>query len=251
VILRDCGFWEEALVLDDPGLLERCVSLVVSSAVLTAVEPAYPARWSGLPFSPPALWASSSFAPSRWIGIVGTRNPSPALARTARQVAAASVSLGYGVVSGGAVGVDTIALAAAVRAGGSALAVLPRGLSRARGMRGVAAISACPSEADFDTQRAMQRNAWIYSASDLCLVIGPRFRQGGTWHGAVAALRTRHDRVGVLDLGDDATRSLIHLGGTGFTIDGPAEDVLRRMLADAAERSLFPRVSEAGSAYLS
>ncbi|MBV6458462.1 MAG: hypothetical protein HONBIEJF_01590 [Fimbriimonadaceae bacterium] len=250
-ILRDSGFWEEALCLDDIQLVARALTLVKSGAALTAAGRAYPLRWTGLSTAPPAIWSSGPVRPATWIGIVGTRTPSPALARAARGLATAASALGFGVVSGGAIGIDRIALSSAARMGGPTLAILPRGLDGSPRSRGVVNVSACSHSAEFDTQRAMQRNAWIFAAAEITMVLGPRFRQGGTWHGAVAALRSGRSAVAVLDLADDATRALINLGATGFALDRPAEDVLADLLAQASTRCLFSAVGEARVAFLS
>jgi len=65
-----------------------------------------------------------------WLGLVGTRAADDKALEAARELAAAAVSAGYGVVSGGAMGVDAAGHGAALAAGGATLAVLAGGVDR-------------------------------------------------------------------------------------------------------------------------
>jgi predicted Rossmann fold nucleotide-binding protein DprA/Smf involved in DNA uptake len=53
-----------------------------------------------------------------------------------------------------------------------------------------------PSE-PFATRNAMERNAAIFAAACAAVVVQPRLGQGGTWHGANAALRRRETPLAV------------------------------------------------------
>lgn len=252
-ILRDVGLWEEALCLTDDALLARSGRLVASGAVVVGSDPFYPVGWRKAT-GPAALWSSgpAPFACGRsWIGIVGTRRPPPELVRAARRLGAAAVQFGFGVLSGGAIGIDQLALRAACDAGGPSLAIIPSGLARSGTLARIPAVSACPPTSRFEAARAMQRNAWIYAASRLCIVLGPRLAQGGTWHGAIRALRNRLTTVAVLDTGDSATSALLACGALGFRLSD-ADDalkVLESLLDRTVPLGLFGRVSEQAVAY--
>ncbi|MCU0316028.1 MAG: hypothetical protein MUC92_05505 [Fimbriimonadaceae bacterium] len=81
--------------------------------------------------------------------------------------------------------------------------------------QGVVALSLCCPTSGFSTSQAMERNSLIYALSQVTFVIEPRFRQGGTWHGAVEALRKLRSVLLVAGEGQGAT-GLSHLGATVF-----------------------------------
>ena len=58
-------------------------------------------------------------------------------------------------------------------------------------------ISVCSPDEPFSTARAMERNQLIYAFGDLTVVHSARFKTGGSWHGAIKALR-QHLPVAVL-----------------------------------------------------
>lgn len=58
----------------------------------------------------------------------------------------------------------------------------------------------------------MERNSLIYLAGEYAVAIGARFGEGGTWHGAVTALRKRLTEVRVPQDGSRASQALINLG---------------------------------------
>ena len=67
--------------------------------------------------------------PKKAVAVVGTRRMSAYGARMSAQIAGTAAAMGYTVVSGLALGVDTVAHNAAVRAGGITVAVLGAGLA--------------------------------------------------------------------------------------------------------------------------
>ena len=83
----------------------------------------------------------------------------------------------------------------------------------------------------------MERNALIYAFGRRALVVRPRWRQGGTWHGAVDALRRRLGALGVY--GDDRAASALE--GLGARLLTCPDDV-RTFLAQpipVSQPSLF------------
>jgi DNA processing protein len=110
------------------------------------------------------------------------------------------------LVSGGAKGVDQLAMNAAAEAGGTVVGVLAEGLDRRLRQpdvrRGIARDEVCllspykPS-AGFSVANAMARNKVIYALARVTLVVAADAEQGGTWEGAVEALRRGFGAVSV------------------------------------------------------
>jgi predicted Rossmann fold nucleotide-binding protein DprA/Smf involved in DNA uptake len=134
------------------------------------------------------------------LGIVGSRAVSEGGSQIAREAALAAVKAGLGVISGGAKGVDRLAMNAAVDAGGQVVGVLAESLLRtARDpevRRAVNDSQLClcspyKPTAGFSVANAMGRNKLIYAMSTATLVVECQEGSGGTWAGAVEALRRR------------------------------------------------------------
>lgn len=122
--------------------------------------------------------------------------------RVAHRVAAAGVPL----VSGGAKGVDRISMGAAYEAGGAVVGVLADSLqaaiSRRDNREAMLDGRAClctpyGPDARFTAGMAMGRNKIIYGLSSVTLVVASADGEGGTWSGAVEALRRGYGRVAV------------------------------------------------------
>jgi len=93
----------------------------------------YPPRLAALDNPPPVLFVKGSSAclsRTRTITIVGTRNPTDYGANRAAAITERFVAHGFTVVSGLALGCDTSAHRACLRAGGKTVAVLGHGLLR-------------------------------------------------------------------------------------------------------------------------
>jgi predicted Rossmann fold nucleotide-binding protein DprA/Smf involved in DNA uptake len=152
--------------------------------------------------APPLLYAVGDPALLRadLLGVVGSRDVGQAGADMAREAAAAAVAHGCGVISGGAKGVDRLAMAGALDAGGSAVGVLADSLLRltreSEVRRAVSDGRLClcspyKPTAGFTIANAMGRNKIIYALSKATLVVAAESEKGGTWAGAVEALRRR------------------------------------------------------------
>lgn len=235
--LRAQGFWEEAMVLDDPMLLEEAQRLVDARLVLTAADDQYPRRWMERlsHVAPPALWLQGSMANAALVGIVGSRQIEPQVREFAYRVGADAVRLGYAVVSGGAFGCDLAGEQGAIDAGGQVVEILPHGIDQFD-RHDRCGLSVCAPDEIFSTASAMERNALIYAASERTVVVEARFKQGGTWIGAAEAIRRRLCPLIVRDDGSQASRALIGLGAT--PIADPTQ--LAVALADpAVQQDLF------------
>ncbi|MGZ8515445.1 MAG: DNA-processing protein DprA [Candidatus Limnocylindrales bacterium] len=151
-------------------------------------------------WAPPVLFGSgpASLLGGGGIAIVGSREADDdALAFTARLAGAAAAG-GSSVVSGGARGIDVTAMRAAFEAGGSVVGLVPEGVERRlreastrSAVAGGQAVIVSPyhPSAAFSAGAAMGRNKLIYALSDVAVVVSSADGSGGTWTGAVEALK--------------------------------------------------------------
>ena len=165
----------------------------------TAAYPAKLARHLG-PAAPAVLFVAGevSVLQEPCVAMVGSRQPSQAVERSARGLAASLAGSGLTVVSGGAVGTDTVAHQAAMGAG--ATAVVPAcGLGRFV-WRGIAHEDLCagrwcvvgqfPPQEGWKSHYALMRNRTIVAAGDAVAAFDPR-ETGGTWNSCMHALGMR------------------------------------------------------------
>lgn len=138
-------------------------------------------------------------------------------------------------------GCDRAALSASVDVGGSSTVLAPFGSAQFPKYPPDRQtwLSICPPGETFSRARAMERNALIYAAGEATVIGQSKFRRGGTWHGAVAALRSRSGRLLIRrpsksDSEDTklAARALVALGAS--YLDSPA-NLAERLSAPAAD----------------
>lgn len=148
------------------------------------------------------------------------------------------------VVSGGARGVDEVALSAAFDEGGRVVAVLPDGLARAavaakyrQGLREERLVLVSPyaPHAPFSIGNAMGRNRLIYAFADAALVVSSALRSGGTWAGAEEELSRERARPVFVRRAQPpiaGNEALLELGATVFP-DSRWASSIRSVLADS------------------
>lgn len=226
-VLRRAGFWAEALVLETPGRVAWAESELAKARVLTAASPAYPSRWLGLGASgPSALYCRGEMPSAPFVGVVGSRRLTVEDRRFAEAVAEEATSAGYSLVSGGAIGADRAAARGVSTVGGGVVEVFPCGLSVAPRLAGACGLSLCAPDEPFSGRRAMERNGLIYALADGTVIVRSRFREGGTWHGAVGALRRRSRLFVRPEEGCPAAQALLALGAEPLAC---ASDLARRL----------------------
>lgn len=170
--------------------------------ILTRASKEYPVplkRKVGLARPPVLIGAGNASLLERGgVAIVGSRSIGPDEESFAREVARAAAAEGQNVVSGGARGVDEIAMMSALEAGGTSLGVMANGLWaaalsgkwRPHLMRGdLCLVSSYHPEVGFIVGNAMGRNQYVYSLADCGVVVRCDEGKGGTWAGAKEALR--------------------------------------------------------------
>lgn len=209
--------------------IERLESLGIWA--MTRADQGYPVRLlERLKDSAPVVLFGSGGAGlpgKRGLAVVGSRNVDDSGKAFAQFIGSACASSRLVVYSGGARGVDAITMGAALEAGGSAVGVLSDSLERAVRTPDTRSALACghlalitpylPS-AGFTVGMAMGRNKLIYALSDWALVIASEAEKGGTWSGALEALKSCWAPLFAL-AGDDApegNKRLIKLGAQPF-----------------------------------
>ncbi|MDQ2987049.1 MAG: DNA-protecting protein DprA [Armatimonadota bacterium] len=235
--LRAIGHGQAASLLENQGLLEGAARLIGARAG-EGWEPVLPnAHPPGLRLcpggaAPPLLWAYGySLAFQRpAVGIVGSRNLAPNEARFAADAGEVCAKIGMPVFSGGAAGADSFGAIGAARAGGAAAHFLPGGSGSPFGP--VSLLTTNPDAPPFDRIEALTRNKWIYASSEATIVVASRFGEGGSWVGAIAAMRGRLGRIIAYapsrpSAGNEA---LIKLGAEPVSCAAALRDVLSRSL---------------------
>lgn len=162
--------------------------------------------------------------------VVGSRNIDEAGAAFAREVGAKAVAAKLPVVSGGARGTDRIAMQAALEAGGLAFGALADSLERTARQPDVrefvsdgrlVLLTPYAPTAGFSVGSAMGRNKLIYGLAEFAVVVSSDHQTGGTWAGAVEALKANWCPVLARD-GEGVPRGnkeLLKLGAVALSVD--------------------------------
>jgi len=209
--------------------LERLAQLGIW--LLTLADEGYPTRWRQRlgPGAPPVLFGAGEMAllEAGGLAVVGSRNVDEAGREFTQEIAHCCARCGLTVVSGGARGVDSAAMSAAVEAGGTAVGVLAHALESALREPKVwqavaegemALITSYHPGTPFSAGIAMARNKLIYALADYALVVASDLRKGGTWAGASEALRKQLAPLFVRDGPEvpPGNRELLAQGGIPF-----------------------------------
>jgi predicted Rossmann fold nucleotide-binding protein DprA/Smf involved in DNA uptake len=235
--LRAAGFTMEASALGAANVLGRAEQLVTRGIAVSIENEQLPLGWRSR-CRVPALWKQGELPPGGgWVGVVGVRTPTTEDATFAREIGREAACRGFGIISGGAKGCDALAQNSASSAGGPVLELVPFGLDWTEGWVHTAAdcrLSVCAPTEGFSRQTAMERNALIYSGATLTVVVRARYREGGTWHGAVNALRRRLGAVAVHPQPEDtASRVLMTLGAAALATSADLSATVERATEDA------------------
>lgn len=187
------------------------------------------------------------------LAIVGSRDVDADGEQFTGEVARLCAEQKVAVVSGGARGVDQIAIFGALEAGGRAIVALPEGLAKAalaskyrEGLRDerVVLVSPYVPDAGFSVGNAMGRNKLIYALADASLIVATSLRKGGTWAGAEEELKRDQPRpvyVRVEGSVPKGNQVLMELGAQPFPEPAGALGALlvpghsEAMVADAPE----------------
>jgi DNA processing protein len=199
---------------------ERGVRLV------TWNDAAYPSRLRQIPDAPPTLFIASAldappFEHARCAAIVGTRQPSPASIEQAQALAFQLCMNGWHIVSGLALGIDTLAHIGALAVpegvtmavlGGGVLNIYPpgnRALAQAIHKRGVLLSEHAPY-ANPKPPYLVARNRIMSGICDVVIVVETSV-SGGAMHAARRALEQGR-RVYAVENGASGNRALLDEG---------------------------------------
>ncbi|MCC7355177.1 MAG: DNA-protecting protein DprA, partial [Anaerolineae bacterium] len=209
--------------------LERLASFGIQ--VLTHADEDYPARYrQRLQESAPALLfytGEKELLGQPGIAVVGSRHLDEAGRACAELVGNACGISGLILYSGGAKGVDTISMNAALQARGSAVGILADSLEKAirdpatraaLKQRDLCLATPYSPNAPFSVGMAMGRNRLIYALADYAIVVASDAEKGGTWAGATETLKAKWVPVFVLDhpAMPEGNRLLLQKGGLRF-----------------------------------
>jgi predicted Rossmann fold nucleotide-binding protein DprA/Smf involved in DNA uptake len=159
--------------------------------------------------------------------VVGSRNLDQAGQECAEFVGNACGLSGLVLYSGGARGVDTLSMNAALQARGSAVGILADSLEKAAKdqsnrsplSRGdLCLVTPYSPNAGFTVGAAMGRNRLIYCLADYAIVVASEVEKGGTWAGATEALKAGWLPIFVLEHPNmpDGNRQLLQRGAQPF-----------------------------------
>lgn len=190
--------------------LERLTSLGIQ--VMTRIDKEYPERYRHrLRESAPTVLfyaGEKDLLGQPGIAVVGSRHLDEAGKESAEFIGNSCGISGLVLYSGGAKGVDTLSMNAALVSRGTAVGILADSLERAiRNPENRAAISQknlclitpySPS-APFSVGTAMGRNKLIYTLADFAIVVASEAEKGGTWTGATETLKSKWIPLFVLD----------------------------------------------------
>ena len=131
------------------------------------------------------------------VGYVGSRDINDESAEFAVRTLSKTISRGFGVVSGGAKGVDNIAERESLMNKAPIIEFLSDSMLRRLRLASVVRamqdglllmLSVAKPDAGFNAGMAMMRNKYIYAQSEAAVVIKSDYKKGGTWTGAVENL---------------------------------------------------------------
>ncbi|MHB1355001.1 MAG: DNA-processing protein DprA [Anaerolineae bacterium] len=209
--------------------LERMASLGIHA--LTRADAEYPARYrQRLKESAPSVlfYAGERLLLGQpGIAVVGSRQLDEAGQSCADFVGNTCAMSSLILYSGGARGVDTISMNAALRARGQVVGILADSLEKAvrepdvraaLGRGDLCLATPFSPNAPFSVGTAMGRNKLIYTLADYAIVVASDMEKGGTWAGASEALRARWIPIFVLDHPSmpEGNKGLLQKGALSF-----------------------------------
>lgn len=166
-----------------------------------------------------------------YIGIVGARKTSEKELQDTKRIGTNISVNNYGVVSGGAKGVDESGMLGALEAGGYSLGFVADSLIRKSTSsifrkhiinKKLCLVSPFNPEAGFNVGNAMSRNKLIYTQSDATIVMKSDTK-GGTWEGAKENIKKQWVPLWVIDCREKGNVEIIKMGAKKLLI----EDELR------------------------
>ena len=227
-------------------LLERSASMTFAIEelqqkgiqIVTFLDEEYPQRLVEKlgDFCPPVLYMSGNhkIKDARFAGYVGSRSISEQDVQWTERSVSDNLKAGYGIVTGGAKGIDRVSLNYCLSRGGAAVVFLPEDINKRIQESGdrsaildrrLLIYSHTSPYADKGRNSfvaaAMERNKFIYALSAATAVVRSDYNKGGTWAGATEALRHGWARVFAWDNKEyEGNQQLIMRGAIPLSDDG-------------------------------
>ncbi len=183
--------------------LEKLSSMGIK--VITRADKGYPkALKSNLKGGCPPLFyfaGDLSLLDKKTVGFVGSRTVNEEDTTFTEKTVGKINQRGFGVVSGGAKGIDSTAFTASIANGSFCIEYISDSFVRKIKKKDVIAaiqdkrllvLSITKPDAGFNAGIAMQRNRFIYAQSEVTIVIKSDYNKGGTWSGAKEALKKEY-----------------------------------------------------------
>jgi len=219
--------------------------------VISRSDQDYPARYKQhlKDKAPPLIFGvgDRSLLGGGGVAVVGSRNVDPEGEKFTQKVGELCAINKMPVVSGGARGVDQIAMKAALDAKGVVVGVLADNLlkkSTERYTRNAISdkrlllISPYHPAARFTVGTAMGRNKLIYAMADYGLVVSAEYKKGGTWAGAEEELKRSESLPIFVRVSDGipvGNKRLLDLGAIEWP-DNLKKKGLNKQLGEAASK---------------
>ena len=196
--------------------------------VLTRLGEDFPQRLRALGADcPPALFCKGelSLLSTRCVSLVGSRRLYAQGSAFAAHIGRLAAKEGFTLVSGGAVGADSIAQEACLHAGGSVICFVPDSLMRYPMRKNLLFCSDEGYELAFSSARALRRNRYIHALGEKTFVAQCPQCRGGTWSGTRENLRRGLSEVYALR---DDSEGIAALGMLGAVLlDAPPAEIDR------------------------
>lgn len=205
--------YEETAIERINRLLDRSVSLcfelerlsAMGINVVTRADKGYPKKLKSKLKGgcPPLFYYAGDLAllERKTVGFVGSRMVGDEDTAFAEKTVKKINEFGFGVVSGGAKGIDSISSAASLANGSLCIEYISDSFTRKLKKKEVISaiqngtcivMSMAVPSAGFNAGMAMQRNKYIYAQSDATVVVKSDYNKGGTWSGATEALKKKY-----------------------------------------------------------
>ena len=230
--------------------------------IVTFLDDEYPKRLKAKlgDMCPPILYTcgNSELRNKKTVGYVGARNIEDCDVKFTQERVKENIADGFGIVTGGAKGIDDIALKSALSNDGFAILFLPDNISikvrepiiHQNILDGKLLVYshvspfATKSRNSF-VAAAMERNKYIYAMSNATVVVHADYNKGGTWAGATEALKHKWGYVYTWDnkkyIGNQKLieRNAVPLSDDGQRISNEKDDCNSDQELSGKQLSLF------------
>jgi len=163
----------------------------------------------------------------KYIGVVGARKSSEQELYDTKKIGSKITRNEFGVVSGGARGVDESAMLGGLEAGGFSVGFMADSLIKKSTSsifrkfiinKQLCLVSPYNPEAGFNVGNAMARNKLIYTQSEATIVMKSDIK-GGTWEGAKENIKKRWVPIWVIDNGEKGNNEIVKMGAKKLSIN--------------------------------